>query len=29
MAANNILRLLMINVKAEAEDEFNTLTNPR
>jgi hypothetical protein len=29
MAANNFLRLIMINIKVEAEDEFNTLTNPR
>jgi hypothetical protein len=29
MVADNILRLLMINVNAEAEDGFNTLTNPR
>jgi hypothetical protein len=29
MAADNFLRLIMINIKVEAEDGFNTLTNPR
>jgi hypothetical protein len=29
MAADNFLRLIMINFKVEAEDGFNTLTNPR
>jgi hypothetical protein len=27
--SRQFLRLIMINIKVEAEDEFNTLTNPR
>jgi len=29
MVVDNFLRFIMINIKVEAEDGFNTLTNPR